>query len=131
MVRIVLLCDVYIICCFTVPPNITTPTEGQEFTITEGNDRSITCTATGYPPPTVVWQNSNGSSLNNVTLISLLHMVSSTGIGNVTSVSVELIVTGAMRGDTGMYTCSAENSVGKVTDVTVTITVQCECQDTQ
>ena len=111
---------------FIVSPNITTPVEGQEFTITEGSDGSITCTATGYPPPTVVWQNID----SNDRLMSGTPMISPTGVGNVTSVSVELMVTGAMRGDTGMYICSAENSVGKVTDVTVTITVQCECQDT-
>ena len=111
---------------FIVSPNITIPVEGQEFTITEGSDGSITCTATGYPPPTVVWQNID----SNDRLMSGTPMISPTGVGNVTSVSVELMVTGAMRGDTGMYICSAENSVGKVTDVTVTITVQCECQDT-
>ena len=111
---------------FIVSPNITIPVEGQEFTITEGSDGSITCTATGYPPPTVVWQNID----SNDRIMSGTPMISPTGVGNVISVSVELMVTGGTRGDTGMYICSAENSVGKVTDVTVTITVQCECQDT-
>jgi len=55
-------------------------------------------------------------------------VMSSTGVGNETSVSVELMVTGAMRVDTGMYTCSASNFVGNDTDVTVTITIQCEFQ---
>ena len=102
--------------------------EGQEFTITEGSDRSITCTATGHPPPTVVWQNSDGSSLNNSRLVSGSEVMSSTGVGNETSVSVELMVTGAMRVDTGMYTCSTSNDVGNETDtaVTVNITIQCK-----
>ena len=115
---------------FTVSPNITIPVEGQEFTITEGSDGSITCTATGYPPPTVVWQNSDGSSLSNMRLVSGSEVMSSTGVGNVTSVIVELMVTEAMRVDTGMYTCSASNVVSNVTDVTVTITIQCEYQFT-
>ena len=110
-----------------VAPTITTPMEGQQFNITEGGDGSITCTATGYPVPTVVWQNSNGSSLSNNRLVSGSPVISSTGVGNVTSVSVELLVIGAMRVDTGMYRCSANNSVSSTTRI-ITITVQCACK---
>ena len=48
----------------------------------------------------------------------------STGVGNVTSVSVKLMI-GAMRVDTGMYRCSANNSVGSTTR-NINITVQCK-----
>ena len=110
----------------TVAPNITTPMEGQQFNITEGSNGSITCTATGYPVPTVVWQNSDGSSLSNNRLVSGSPVnTSSTGVGNVTSVSVELMVIGAMRVDTGMYRCSANNSVSSTTR-NISITVQCK-----
>ena len=110
----------------TVAPNITTPMEGQQFNITEGSDGLITtCTATGYPVPTVEWQNSNGSSLSNNRLMSGSPVNMSTGVGNVTSVSVELTVTGAMRVDTGMYRCSANNSVSNTTR-NISITVQCK-----
>ena len=64
-------------------------------------------TATGYPVPTVVWQNSDGSILSNIRLESGGPVILSIGVGNVSSVSVELMVIGAMRVDTGMYTCSA------------------------
>ena len=107
----------------TVTPNITTPMEGQEFIITEGSNGSITCTATGYPVPTVVWQNSDGSSLSNNRLVSGSPVISSTGVGNVSSVSVELMVIGAMRVDSGMYRCSANNSVSSTTR-NITILVQ-------
>ena len=109
----------------TVAPNITTPMEGEEFNITEGSNGSITCTATGYPVPTVVWQNSDGSSLSNNRLVSGSPVISSTGVGNVSSVSVELMVIGAMRVDSGMYRCSANNSVNSTTR-NITITVQCK-----
>ena len=99
--------------------------ERQEFNITEGSNGSITCTATGYPVPTVVWQNSNGSSLSNNRLVSSNPVISSTGVGNVSSVSVELMVIGVMRVDTGMYRCSANNSVGSNTS-SIIITVQCK-----
>ena len=109
-----------------VAPNITTPMEGQQFNITEGSNGSITCTATGYPVPTVVWLNSDGSSLSNNRLVSGSPVnILSTGVGNVTSVSVELMVIGAMRVDTGMYRCSASNSVSNTTR-NINITVQCK-----
>ena len=110
----------------TVAPTITTPMEGEEFNITEGSNGSITCTATGYPVPTVVWQNSDGSSLSNVRLVSGSPVISSTGVGNVSSVSVELMMIGAMRVDSGMYKCSANNSVSRTTR-NIMITIQCKC----
>ena len=109
----------------TVVPTITTPTEGQQFNINEGSNESITCTATGYPVPTVVWQNSDGSSLSDNRLVSGSPVNIPTGVGNVTNVSVELMVIGAMRIDTGMYRCSANNSVSNTTS-TISITVQCK-----
>ena len=110
---------------YVVAPIITTPMDGQQFNITERRNGSITCTATGYPVPTVVWQNSDGSSLSNNRLVSGHPVTSSTGVGNVTSVSVELMVIGAMRVDTGMYRCSANNSVN-ATAVNINITIQCK-----
>ena len=111
------------VCLNIVAPTITTPLEGQQFNITEGSNASITCTATGYPVPTVVWQNSDGSSLSNNRLVSGSPVnISSTGVGNV---SVELMVIGAMRVDTGMYRCSASNSISNTTR-NISITVQCK-----
>ena len=110
-----------------VAPTITTPVEGQKFNITEESNGLITCTAIGYPVPTVVWQNSDGSSLSNNRLVSGNPVISSTGIGNVTSVSVELMMIGTMRADNGTYTCSANNSVSSTTRI-ITITVQCACK---
>ena len=99
--------------------------EGQQFNITEGRNQSITCTATGYPAPTVVWQNSDGSGLSNNRLVTGSSVMSSTGVGNETSISVELMVIGAMRVDTGMYRCSANNSVSSITR-NIIITIQCK-----
>ena len=106
-------------------PIFTSPAEEQEFIITEGSNGSITCTATGYPPPTVVWQDSDGTLLSDGRLVFGGAVMSSTGVGNVTSVSVELMVTGAMRVDTGVYTCSVSNGINS-TNRTITITVQCK-----
>ena len=110
----------------TVGPSITTPANEQEFNITEGSSGSITCTATGYPVPTVVWQNSDGNIMNNSRLVSGDPMTMPTGNGNESSVSVELMVIGAMRVDSGMYRCSVNNIVNSTTR-NITITVQCKC----
>ena len=108
-----------------ISPNVTVRLERQQLSIIEGSNGSVTCTATGYPAPTVVWQNSDGSSLSNNRLVSGRPVITPTGVGNVSSVSVELMVIGAMRIDTGMYTCSANNNVSDATS-NVIITVQCK-----
>ena len=110
---------------YTVGCYITAPMEGHQFNITEGNNGSITCIATGYPEPTVVWQNSDGSNLSNNRLVSGSPVTSSTGVGNVTSVSVELMLIGAMRVDNGMYRCSA-NNILNATAINISITIPCK-----
>ena len=105
-----------------VAPIITTPHEEQLLSITEGKNGSITCTAAGFPVPTVLWQHSNGSSLNNGRLVSGSPVITSTGIGNITRVSVELIVTQIRRQDAGMYRCSVANIINSAnTNITVDV----------
>ena len=48
-----------------------------------------------------------------------------TGYGNITRVSVNLTITNASREDTGVYMCSANNSVGS-DNKSINITVQCK-----
>ena len=48
-----------------------------------------------------------------------------TGNGNVTRVSVNLTITNVYREDTGVYICSANNSIGS-DDRIINITVQCK-----
>ena len=98
----------------------------QQLDVIEGRNGSITCTATGYPAPTVVWQNIDGSDLSNNRLVSGDPVNMSTGVGNEVSVSVELMVIGAMREDNRMYRCSANNSVGNTT-TNIRIIIQCKC----
>ena len=58
--------------------------------------------------------------------VSLSYSVSvPTGNGNVTRVSVNLTITNAYREDTGVYTCSANNSIGSDSRI-INITVQCK-----
>ena len=93
--------------------------------INEGNTTTILCEAIGYPTPTIVWSSTNENLSDRVT-VSVSDSVSvPTGYGNVTRVSVNLILTTALRVDTGDYICSANNSIGDDYK-NVSITVQCK-----
>ena len=91
--------------------------------VREGNTTTITCEAFGYPPPTVVWNRINGILSDRVSVSDSVSVP--TGYGNVTRVSVKLTITNAFREDTGVYTCSANNSIGSESS-NVSITVQCK-----
>ena len=90
----------------------------QEFNITEGD--IITCTATGYPVPDIVWLNNDGSEIDKNRVKSDSTMA--TGVGNLSNVSVSMIIG---RNDTGVYICIANNSIGNDT-CTINITVNCK-----
>ena len=91
--------------------------------IREGNTTTITCEAFGYPPPTVVWNRINGILSDRVSVSDSVSVL--TVYGNVTRVSVNLTITNASREDTGVYTCSANNSIGSGNS-NVSIIVQCK-----
>ena len=91
--------------------------------IGEGNTTTITCEALGYPLPTVVWSRTNGTLSDRVSVSDSISVP--TGYGNVTRVSVNLTITNASREDSGVYMCSANNSVGSNSE-NINITVQCE-----
>ena len=91
--------------------------------ITEGSTTMILCEAIGYPPPTILWNRVDGILSDRVSVSDSVSVP--TGYGNVTRVSVNLTITNASRKDTGVYTCSANNSVGSDSS-NVSITVQCE-----
>ena len=91
--------------------------------IREGITTIITCEAFGYPPPTVVWTRSNANLSDRVSVSDSVSVP--TRYGNVTRVNVNLTIANAFRGDTGGYTCSANNIIGSDSK-NVTITVQCK-----
>ena len=90
----------------------------QAFDVIDGD--SITCTATGYPEPDIVWLNNDGSVVDENRQVT--GSVMATGVGNVSSVNVSMIVG---RSDSGVYKCVANNSVGNNTN-TINITVHCK-----
>ena len=91
--------------------------------VREISTTTITCETFGYPPPTVVWNRINGILSDRVSVSDSASVP--TGYGNVTRVTVNLIITDTSREDTGVYTCSANNSIGN-DNSNVNITVQCK-----
>ena len=106
------------VCVYIAIPIITIPETKQAYNITEGNN--ITCTATGYPVPDIVWLNINGSVVDENRLVP--SSIMTTGIGNVSSMSVSMIV---RRGDSGVYSCHTNNFLGNDSS-TINITVHCK-----
>ena len=94
-----------------------------ETIVREGNTTTIMCETLGYPPPAIVWSRTNGTLSDRVSVSDSVSVP--TGYGNVTRVSVNLTITNASREDTGVYMCSANNSVGSDTK-SINITVQCK-----
>ena len=94
-----------------------------ETIVLENNTTTITCEALGYPPPTVVWSRTNGILSDRVSMSNGISVL--TGYGNVTRVSVNLTITNARREDTGVYMCSANNSVGS-DNRNGSITIECK-----
>ena len=91
--------------------------------VREGDTTTITCEASGYPPPTIVWNRIDGNLSDRVSVSDSVSVP--TGNGNVTRVSVNLTITNAYREDTGVYTCSANNSIGS-DNRSINVTVQCK-----
>ena len=87
--------------------------------VAEGDNITITCESTGNPLPTIIWSRANGAR------VLVGDSVNYTGNENVSRVSRNLTLTNASREDTGVYTCSANNSIGSVSS-NVSITVQCK-----
>ena len=86
---------------FTVPSSITQITQDQN--VTEGDNLTLTCNASGRPQPKVSWIKPRGQRQYG-------HMLEFTNIN---------------RSQAGEYKCEASNECGNATE-TATIDVQCK-----
>ena len=97
------------------------PLEDTTERIEERENITLRCIGVGHPPPLVEWSKLNGT-LSNTTLST--RMSTLTNEGNVTRVTLDLLLTEVSREDTGIYACSASNLLNNVTR-RVTLVVQC------
>ena len=89
--------------------------------IRERENITVRCIGVGHPPPLVQWRKLNGSLSDRV---SSTNMSMSTNEGNMTRVTVDLLITRVSREDTGVYVCSASNLLNTVTR-NISLVVQC------
>ena len=115
--------DVCLCLCilYTDAAKIIDPLEDVTGNIEEGKNVSLRCIAVGHPTPLVNWNKLNGS-ISNLALSTRMTM--SINEGNVTRVTLDLLLTGVSREDTGVYVCSVSNLLNNVTRK-VTLIVQC------
>ena len=89
----------------------------------EGNNITITCEAIGIPLPAIVW------TVNGTVLMSGGNINITTATienGDMSTITETLTIMNALRNLTGVYECSANNSVGSDTSSHIHITVQCK-----
>ena len=98
------------------------PSGGTEYT-EEGETITLRYIGVGHPPPLVQWRKLNGSLSDRV---SSTNMSMSTNEGNITRVTVDLIITNVSREDTGVYECTVSNLLNIVA-TTISLTIQCTC----
>ena len=90
----------------------------------EGDNITITCTATGVPVPSVTWSRVDGSSLTDSRYV-ISDISSSMVVNDVYQVTRNLTIMNVIREDAGMYGCIVTNVVNTVQS-NVTITVLCK-----
>jgi len=100
---------------------ILVPPGGETNHTKEGENVTFRCIGVGHPPPLIQWRKLNGTLSDRV---SIVNMSMSTNEGNVTRVTVDLILTELYREDTGVYECSASNPLNVVTR-NITLITQC------
>ena len=89
----------------------------------ENDDITISCSATGYPPPSLQWTR-NGMKLSDERFnVNYIQCSSNCLVDS--RVTSSLMITNASRSDTDMYTCTAMNILGRV-NVSLQLTVQCK-----
>ena len=111
-------------CCInhvTDAAEILEPLAARTEYIVEGNNVTFRCVGVGHPPPLVQWRKLNGSLSDRV---SSTNMSISTNKGNVTRITVDLILTRVSREDTGLYECSVHNLLNNITR-NISLIVQC------
>ena len=89
----------------------------------EGNNITITCEATGIPLPTIVWTFNGGVLMSGGNVNISIATIENEDVSTVTET---LTIMNVSRNFTGVYECSASNSVGNDTSSHIHITVQCK-----
>ena len=96
--------EIYFVWTYVDQPLIITPLDTTTIVIHEGMSRTFACKATGYPIPTITWHRVGEPSTDGVSM--------SENITGGSGSTANLVIRNASREDTGVYTCTANNSIG-------------------
>ena len=97
--------------CISDRPEITK--HPQNVTVTERNNVTLTCNATGNPEPQFSWYKVENTVKRNNRI-------------NVSAENSHLTITDVNREDSGEYLCVAHNEIGNDTSIIVLLDVQCK-----
>ena len=106
------------------PVSVTVPLADMMVVETEGDMVTFTCTATGVPAPSFTWSPPDDG--DRISVNTDPAVTDSDGFISVTST---LTISSLLRTDTGIYTCTASNTVmgsNMMMSRTFTLTVSCE-----
>ena len=103
--------------CFTIVDKSEITTHPSNVTKTEGENVTLRCNATGYPPPTLSWTK-DGSDISKNPRFSF------------SEEKKQLAITKASRVDSGAYRCVATNSLGDDTSMAAVVDVLCKLSGT-
>ena len=122
MVRIYGITYHYYVCIIVARPTVTTPAAVSP---AEGDNITITCTATGVPVPSITWSRADGSSFTDgryvISNTSSVMVVTDMDSSDTYQVTRNLTITNIVTTDVGaVYVCAVSNDVGTVqSDVTI------------
>ena len=94
-----------------------------EFFVPENDNITISCSATGYPPPSLHWTR-NGTRLSDERF-TITNIPCSSDCLVDARVTSSLMITNASMSDIDMYTCTAMNILGKINS-SFQLSVQCK-----
>ena len=99
-----------ILCFVIAAPLIYVPTDSQEFTVHEQMNIIITCSASGFPAPTLSFFRGT-EMITNSGRIQLVGEKISVGTGGLSTVSVSSTLSNAEDADSGEFSCVASADI--------------------
>ena len=107
--KIEMCCDFYI--STTAAPMISAPLDSQEFTVPEQMNITITCSASGFPAPTLSFFRGTEMIANSGRIQREEEKDAATGTGGLSTASLVFTLSNAEDADSGEFSCVASTDI--------------------